>query len=208
MDIAGATGLFAVLLALAGCQAGPPSRIEAQTGPSCPAPGSSVRFVRPLDRSSAGSRRYLASEFASEQGLCVSAAGDRRVVWNVAGRAVADGVRAEHAALQAQLTPLATGKSAQTYVNLPERVGLRSMQYQVTLAVLREERVKVPAGEFDAFLVEERERNSNCVAVWQAWVDRETLLPVRLHTETSNCFAPSESDLVAGRAAARSSRSE
>ena len=191
--------LTAAALALAGCQASPPARMEARTSPGCPAPGSAVTLVRALNLTSVGTRRYLASELADEQGLCVTSVGNRRLTWNVAGRIAAPSVRADHAALQAQITPLAVGKSAQTYLNLPEAVGLRSMQYQVTLSVLRDERIGVPAGEFDTFLVEDRERNLNCIGVWQAWVDKKTFLPVRLHYETSNCLPPGQSDLVANR---------
>lgn len=159
-----------------------------------------MSYVRAGNGAAAGSNVYLTSENASEQGLCVVRRfSDRRGVLNLVGRSVQNSARAEHASLQAQLIPFAPGKSAQTYVNLNEQYSQRSMQYQVTLSVLREEQITVPAGVFDTFVLEERDRNLSCIAIYQAWLDKRTMLPVKIHRETLGCTGPVEFDTVASR---------
>ena len=143
---------------------------------------------------------YLQPANPSEEGLCVTRSGpDRRMVVNIAGRSIHPNARREHARLQSELAALRVGSTASGFANVPESVGLRSVQVQITYEVLRDERVTVPAGTFDTVVVEEQERNGSCHSNWTAWLDKDTRLPVKVHSEATQCLQVRQFDAVAGK---------
>ena len=136
----------------------------------------------------------------AEGGLCVRRSGpDRRVTVNIVGRSIPPDARREHARMQAEVSALQVGSTASGFVILPESAGERSVQLQVIYEVLRNERVTVPAGTFDTVVVQEQERNGPCIASWTAWLDKDTHLPVKMHTEAMRCLQDRQFDVVAGR---------
>ncbi len=42
-------------------------------------------------------------------------------------------------------------------------------------------------------------RNGSCIAKWTAWLDKGTHLPVKLHSETTQCQQVRQFDAVAGK---------
>lgn len=192
--------LFAALPMLAACQDASTAGLgrTVQAAALCPKPGSSVSFVRSDNGASAGTYTYLAPTQAEESGLCVVRQGpDRRTILSPAARIILPAVAREHAQLVAALQGASPGASSLGYMNLPEFIGQRSMQVQVEYRALEEERISVPAGQFDTILLEERERNGTCVSIFQAWIDRKTMLPVRRHQHNQNCTPVRQFDAVA-----------
>ena len=195
--------LLAATVALPACQA-PPAGQQALTGPgagapACPAPGSTVQLLRSDTGQPVSVLNYLQPGGAGEDGLCVIRSGpDRRAMVNIVGRRISPDAQREHARMQSELTGLRVGSTSSGFAILPESAGLRSVQFQISYEVLRDERVTVPAGTFDTVVVEQRDRNESCLATWTAWLDRATHLPVKVHSEAVRCLQVRQFDAVAG----------
>jgi hypothetical protein len=91
------------------------------------------------------------------------------------------------------------------FVSDTARNGLSS-QFTGEVDVLRRERVRVPAGEFDTLVVHVTWRNGTCVETQTGWLDAASMVPVSGEHENRGCANPAVGSRQA--AAVRPARTE
>jgi hypothetical protein len=153
----------------------------------CPPVGTLRRGVR-LDRGSVSQFSYLAPRNGFP---CYIRTNLGEVPINFAGRSIVSSHLTQHATAMGAMVPFQSGKAAEFRSFVPVATGagataLILIRYEVAGL----ETLTLEGMRYETAIVDYSEVNGGCTATWRAWVDRTSLTPVQVDTNSVGCYPP------------------